>query len=63
MVEGAVEESDSAVMIVKDTKCRSVVCKMSPGILGIPAQKPDHQVTDGTKSKSGSGNANASPFV
>lgn len=26
------------------------VCKMSPGILGIPAQKPDHQVTDGTLS-------------
>lgn len=37
-------------MIVKDTKCRSVVCKMSPGILGIPAQKPEHQVTDGTLS-------------
>lgn len=39
------------------------VCKMSPGILGIPAQKPEHQVTDGTQSKSGSGNANASPFI
>lgn len=23
------------------------VCKMSPGILGIPAQKPEHQITDG----------------
>lgn len=22
------------------------VCKMSPGILGVPAQKPEHQITD-----------------